>query len=348
MRKKKGPQQAIGLDIGSHSIKYVELTPDPEKIKVTHASITPLPDASPEALKAALKELFKKAQGIKIKKARALYPGVRIAISGPSLLIRKITLPLMSRLELKGAIRFEAESHVPFPIDDCILDFEILSEVPSEKIMHVLLVAAKRDFIETRLRLLAEANVYPQAVDVDIFSLSNAIEVINKGQSEKLFGILNIGHETSLFSIMLNQQPFFVREVSIGGLELTKNLAAGKGISLEEAETFKKEAPEAAYPELKTAMQQSFESLADELKNSISYFEEEHSESLSSIWLAGGGSLSPLLKETLTEMLGKPVILSAPTANVELDENARDLLSGKNFTQFLVALGMAVSRRDSK
>ena len=113
MSSKSG--STIGLDIGSYSVKYVEMSHDKQGIQLHQAKLVTVPNPSAESLKALLRTLMPPVPPV-VKR-------VRISMSGQSLLIRRIKLPLMTPVELKGAIRYEAESHIPFPVDDCLLDF---------------------------------------------------------------------------------------------------------------------------------------------------------------------------------------------------------------------------------
>ena len=183
----KKPTSATGLDIGSYSVKCVEMSHTKDAIELHRVTILPLPGISklPDVLKAM------DLQGAK---------HVRISVSGPSVLVRRITLPLMTPAELKGAIRFEAESHIPFPIDDCILDSQILNQ-PDKKTMNVMIVAAKKEFIRSRLKVLEDLDVHPELIDMDIFCLLNVFEVLKEKIEEKSYGLLNIGHNLSSFAI---------------------------------------------------------------------------------------------------------------------------------------------------
>lgn len=266
----------------------------------------------------------------------------RISVSGPSVLIRRVTLPMMTHLELEGAIRFEAESHIPFPINDCILDFQILNPVPEKRAMNVLLVAAKRDFIQGRIKLLTEAGIPPELIDVDIFCLINAFEMLSESSGKNLYGLLDIGHETSAFAIVQNNLPYFVREISAGSHEVTKALMLMKNIQEAEADRLKKAAAPEMSEDLKTATQKGFDHLVDEIKHSIDYFENEAGEELKSIWISGGGALSAGAVDCLAAALGKQVLIWNDGKKLDVAETADKKLFTERSAEFNVALGMVL------
>ena len=200
-------QQTLGLDIGTYSVKYAEVTHTKSETILSQAGFKTV-DGNASA---AIKELFK---------SLSLPPkSVRVSLSGSSLLVRRLTLPLMTKAELKGAIRFEAEKHIPFPIDDCVLDTQILSQNAAQKNVNVLLAAAKKEAVQERLKLLADLGLRPEAIDVDILCLFNVFDVFRGTETAapKLYGLVNLGHQTTSILIIKEGAPFFVREISSAG-----------------------------------------------------------------------------------------------------------------------------------
>ena len=178
--------------------------------------------------------------------------------------------------ELKGAIRFEAESQIPFPIDDCILDFQILLDRPAEKTMEVLLVAVKKDFVKDRLKLFSAIDVRPEAIDADILCLMNAFEKF-PATSETTYALLDIGHRHCTFAVVQGGLPFLVRDIIAGASAITKAFAEARGISEDEASVAR---AKGTAEEIKAAVQKGYETLAEEVKYSIDYFDNQASEEL--------------------------------------------------------------------
>ncbi len=330
----------IGLDIGSHSIKSVEVAMVGTSVQLRRVFVLPYTKNKPGDLDRLLKLIFEPYQG---KPSR-----LRISISsGSSLLIRRIKLPLMTQAELKGAIVYEAEGHIPFPVEECLLDFQILSQDNQNRTMDVMLVAAKNVFIRERLKQLELAGLTPELIDVDIFCLLNAFEVLGE-DGGKIYGVLNIGHEKSSFAILYDRQPYFVREIPVGGLGVTKNLSEAKGISLDDADRMKIERTVGSEDALKTATEQAFEVLLDEMRHSIDFFENETGEELKQIWVSGGGALSFGAAAFLSAELGRQVTLWDNLKKIEvLGEVDRSYLT-EHSHELNVALGMVLRGMDLK
>lgn len=332
-RKSSKGFTAVGLDIGSYSIKCVEVTRLDGKPRLDRVMILPVDTSQPAKLSAALRVL----QDPFLTPAKP----VRISVSGgSSLIIRRISLPSMTASELKGAIRFEAESHIPFSIDECQLDFHILGQKP-DRTMDVLLVAAKKDFIQQRLKLLGELNVVPEIIDVDIFCLINAFEMLGESQAEQAYGVLNVGHRMSSFAIMAGGTPFFVREIPAGAVSVTKELASIRQIPEAEADALKIEQPKEALADLELATARGFQPLINEIRHSVDYYENDQDE-LRTIYLSGGGSLSAGASRILSEELGKKVLVWDNTKKLDIFGELDRAYLVAHAQELNVALGMVL------
>ncbi|MBF0143100.1 MAG: type IV pilus assembly protein PilM [Magnetococcales bacterium] len=167
----------VGVDIGTSAVKAVELRPAGKKWRLHHCSMQPLPaDAivdgqikEPEAVAEAIRIL--------IKEGKFSTKNAAIAVSGASVVIKKIQTPFMSELELEDQIALEAEEYIPFGIDEVYLDFQILGTTTAsedEKNLEIILTACKKDAVEVRQELLRQVGLTPLLCDVDLFALSNA------------------------------------------------------------------------------------------------------------------------------------------------------------------------------
>ncbi len=332
MAKKYYP--TVGIDIGSYSIKCVEMLRTQDAIKLSQASIHSIADPSPEAVAAALKEAWT---------SFAMPPKhVRLSVSGPSVMVRCIALPTMTKDELAGAIRFEAENHIPFPMDECILDFQVLKQIPDKKQMNVLLAAAKKEFVQERLKVAASVGIKPELIDADALCVVNAFELLNDAPAQKTHAVLNVGHATSLFVIVQDGLPFFVRDIAFGGIQITKAVMEAKGISESEADMLKTNRSFENLNELKLASQKAFLPLADELKQFVDYFENEVGEELKAIWLSGGASMSIGAPVVLSERLGKNVALWDNTRKLEISGRIDLKFLKEHSSELNIAFGLAL------
>lgn len=322
----------VGLDIGTSSIKAVELIQSGASYKLRRALAQPITENSPEALAQALKS---------ISETYASSKHLRIGVSGSSLLIRRIEMPHMNPDELRNAIKFEAENHIPFPVDECMLDHHVVQAGGEGKNATLLLIALKKDFIQERIKMLHDLGLKPELVDGDAFALVNAFERLGPEARPKNYGLLNIGHSTSLFTIMHGSEPFFVREIAAAGLEITRAIA--ETLSLEEAaaERLKVTHEASKKDDLRAATLRALSPLINELKSSIDYFENESGEELKQIWICGGGAASEGAEDILTQEVGRSFKIWEPLQRVEVLREAADAVDGCG-PAFGVAVGLAV------
>ena len=169
----------VGLDIGSSAVKAVELKPSGKGFKVTAFAIEPVPPDSivdgaiidGAAVADAIRRLFEN-KAFKTKDVAA-------SLSGNAVIVKKISLPVMTEAELAESIHWEAEQYIPFDIQDVNLDYQILDPgtgADAKGTMDVLLVAAKKEKIADYTGVISQAGRVPVVVDVDAFALQNAYE----------------------------------------------------------------------------------------------------------------------------------------------------------------------------
>lgn len=327
-------EPVIGLHIGSSSIKCVEVTQDKEGIALSYAGIISVADAEPQSLQNSLRTVLKNISGAS--------KNIRISLSGSSILARRIKLPLMTPNELKSAIRFEAEGHIPFPVAECLLEYQILSTNNQEKSMDVLLVAAKKTYVMDWIKVLGDLGVKPELIDIDILSLMNAFEILSDAEKEKPYALLHIGHNASLFAIINEKKPFIVREIPCAGSSITKALAAIRSVTMEQAEIIKKEKTPELEADLQAATSKGLEPLIKELTHSISYFENEADGDLECVWLSGGGGFSSNLETFLSSRLNRKALFWDNTKKIKLLPSVDENFFKANSLAFSVALGLVL------
>ena len=176
------------------------------------------------------------------------------AVGGRDVIIKKITMDRMKEAEAREVIRWEAEQHVPFDMDNVELDFQILDPDGEGLQMTVLLVAAKRELVEHKLALLADVGLEPSIIDVDAFALHNAFEINYPEAMNGVVGLVNIGHETTNINILDDGVPVLTRDIPVGTRRFREDLQRERGLSAEEAETLLQgggagEIPEAVSPD---------------------------------------------------------------------------------------------------
>src|ERR1700680_4251098 len=237
-----GKQKAlIGLDIGSSSIKAVELKSTKQGYELVSFGLDPL--AQDTVVDGAIMDAPLVAGAISnIFETQKFKPkSVATAVSGPSVIVKRVTLPMMTEEELYDRIQSEASQHIPFDIADVNLDYQLLESVDSQ--MDVLLVAVKKDKILNHTNVLAQAGKTPTVVDIDAFALQNCYEVNYDPDPGQTAALLNVGACVMNINIVRGGVPLFTRDVSVGGNQYTDALQKELDLSYEDAERLKKGEP---------------------------------------------------------------------------------------------------------
>jgi type IV pilus assembly protein PilM len=308
----------LGLDIGSGSIKMLQLKESTGKLKVERFGMKPLPaemivDGSIMdglGVVTAIKELATE-QKLKNK-------NVALSISGTSVIVKKITLPPMPEEELDKQIKFEAEQYIPFDINDVYLDFHILSQGTESSAeqgeMEVLLVATKKDKLNDYANAVREAGLTPKVVDVDAFAVENMYCVNYDVSPAELTAIVNIGASVMNINILKGGVSAFTRDIAVGGNRYSERVQQDLALSLEDAEAAKKgQLPNVNADALHQAVAAVNEEVATEIGRSFDYFRTTSpDEDIARIALCGGCSKITSLPVKISEHLGIETSVANP------------------------------------
>jgi type IV pilus assembly protein PilM len=333
----------VALDIGSGLIKLVAVTHgagDPVLSKVAYTSV--VDDAivegeimDPGIVADAIKGLMASA-GVKTKQ-------VVIAVGGRDVIIKKIQMDRMTEAEARSVIRWEAEQHVPFDMENVELDFQILDPDGEGLQMTVLLVAAKRELVENKVSLLAEAGLTPSIIDVDAFAIHNAFEVNYPDEMRGVVGLVNIGHEMTNINILEDGIPVLTRDLPIGTRRFREDMQRERGISADEADQLLQgiERNELIDPFLESRG----EELAVGIERAAAFLQSASRSGvgISRLWLTGGGGRIPGLAKVLGDRLRLPVELANPLARVRVAEGVFATMNPDEISPLLMLpIGLAL------
>jgi type IV pilus assembly protein PilM len=154
-------------------------------------------------------------------------------------IVKKVSLPAMSREELDEQIRWEAEQYIPFDVNEVNLDFQILGGGNDDGQMEVLLVAAKKDLIDDYVQVIHEAGLVPVAIDVAAFAVENAFEANYDVSPGQTVALVNVGAQVVNINIVSNGVPCFTRDITTAGNQYTEEIQKALSISFGEAERIK-------------------------------------------------------------------------------------------------------------
>jgi type IV pilus assembly protein PilM len=310
-RKAKG---IVGLDIGSSAVKAVELKPSGKAWRVAAFGTEPVPaDAIVDgaiidagAVADAIRRVFEHNKQFKSKDVCA-------SLSGNAVIVKKITLPVMTETELSESIYWEAEQYIPFDIQDVNLDYQILDPgtgPDSRGAMDVLLVAAKKEKIGDYTGVIAQAGRTPVIVDVDAFALQNAYEVNYGFEPGRVVVLMNAGASAININILQGDQSVFTRDISMGGNAYTEAVQKELGLPFEAAEAVKKGIPVdgATFEEAQPVLHAVTENVLLEVQKTFDFYKASATtEHIDAIMLSGGASRVDAFRDMLQERFQAPV-----------------------------------------
>lgn len=351
-------KELVGVDIGSYSVKAVELKAKKQEgetqyvVKKIGYELLPH-DAIVEGTiidSAAVVETIKMV----FDENKIANKNVIISISGNSVIIKKITLPAMETEELAESIIWEAKHNIPYPYEETNVDYAILKPPPhaDEKNLDILLVAAKKDKIANYSNVISQARKNLDAIEVDVFALQNALEynypeIIN----EKTMAMINLGANITNVIIIDRGNPQLFRDLSIGGSFFTENLSKDLNISFDDAEKVLKGLPvKDIQPEqLQTVLDMNMQNLLEEIEKTFSFYEagEKKDKKIEHIFLSGGLSKLKDLSSSFEQKFNIKTEIFNPFRRISYDDKKFDNIYFEEMAAlFGVATGLATRKMD--
>jgi len=339
-------RQMVGLDIGSSSIKAVELRRAGNELAVSKLAIEPLPPeivvdgaiVDPGHVSNSIAKIFNENQ-ITAKQ-------VATSVSGHSVIVKRISLPTMTDEELESAIPIEAGQHIPFDIAEVNLDYQVLESAGESPTMDVLLVAVKKDKILNYTNVVALAGKSAAVVDIDAFALQNAYEYNYNPPENTTVALLNLGASVMNINITRGRTPLFTRDVSVGGNQYTDSLQKELDLAYQDAQNVKEGIPvsgvseDARIPIMKSVS----EIIVLEIQKTFDFFRATAAgEHIQKLYLAGGSAKIDGLADLLKQELGIPVEELNPFRLVQFERTGK---TGEevavNPPRMAVAVGLAL------
>jgi len=350
-----GRRNAVGVDIGSHSIKVCLLSEGNRGLSLKRFDIAPLP---PDSVVDGAVMNFTRVQD----KLRELVVANKLkgkpcalSVSGHSVIIKKISLSEMTQEELDSSIMWEAEQYIPFDIKEVNVDVQILDPKAGQGLMDVLLVAAKKDVINDYVTVASEAGLDPTVVDVDTFATQNMFELNYGFPPNETIAMINVGASMININVVSNGVTQFTRDISMGGMLLTEEIQRQLNVTYEEAEHYKTGGSEslsssAVFKEVQKLADRVAGTLVTEIQRSVEFFKATSvGEQISRVYLSGGAAQTPALARLIEQRLEVPAELVNPFKNIVIDTKRFDIaLLQKIAPAAGVVVGLALRRGGDK
>jgi type IV pilus assembly protein PilM len=333
----------VGLDIGSGLIKVAVIDHsrgDPELIRV--AVVPLLADAIVEG---EIMDPGIVAEAIQSALAAADIKTTQVvtAVGGRDVIIKKIQIERVKEQQARELMRWEAEQHVPFDMESVELDFQILDPDADGVEMSVLLVAAKRDLIEGKVRILTDAGLDPALVDVDAFALHNAFEINYPEAMRGVVALVNIGHEVTNINILDDGIPILTRDITVGTRRFREDLQRERGLSADEAQGLLQGYDRSEH--LDAVLEGRGEEIALGIERAVAFLASSSRSAgqVRAIYTCGGGSRIPGLSQVLAGRLRLSVQQANPLVNLRVRSGAlADLVTDEVAPLLMLPVGLAL------
>lgn len=350
---KRGKKSMVGVDIGSSSVKAVELqgkNGDFQLVSLGYESLQPdsVVDGQIMELNAVSSAIGNIFTEHKIKTTK-----VAAGVNGHSVIVKNIVLPQMSEDELQESFAWHAEEHIPFDISDVNLDYHVTGSSPDA--IHVLLAACKRDKIANLKQAIQLAGKQPAVIDVDAFALQNCYELNYEPQPGQVVALLNIGASTTNINILNGDRSVFTRDATFGGNQYTSLLQKELGLTFEQAEQVKRgmPLPESSEPrDIEPILDTVSDILALEIQKTMDFYRatvEDGEEAVQQILVSGGGSKLNGLIEFLSTRFEIPVEVFDPFRKIRVDSRGFDPDYMREIVpEMAIAVGLALRGVDAR
>lgn len=344
----------VGIDIGTSAVKMVRLREARGTFHLQNIGIVPL---EPETIidnaimdsPAIVNAIQNMLESMKIKTRF-----VATSVSGHSVIIRKINLPIMTESELETSIQWEAEQYIPFDVSEVNIDFHIIGpdqKDPSQ--MGVILVAAKKEFVNDHAAVFSEAGMIPVVMDVDCFAVENMFNY-NYGFVEgEIVALIDLGASATSVNVMRGSSSIFTRDIQTGGNLLSQELQKRLSVSSEDAERIKlgeRNISDLTPAAIDSVLSDATENLVQEVQRSLDFFSATSSDDrISKVYLTGGVSASERIQNVLAQRLDIEVERIDPFRNIAINEKQfdREYLTAIG-PMFSVATGLAMRKAGDK
>ena len=345
----------VGVDIGTASIKVCQVKETRKGLGLVRLGYAPLGpqvivDGQVMDAGAVVETLQKVFHDAKIRQKECA-----LSVSGQSVIIRKITVPMMTEAELEEQIQWEAEQHIPFDIKDVHVDYQVLRRRAEASQMDLLLVAAKRDQIEEYAQLARNAKLKPLVCDIDAFTVQNLFEYSRQLPQDQTIALINVGASLSSLNIIANGVSAFTREIANGGNVITEEIQKQLNVPHDQAEAYKCGGSASADDPTRAGMVpqqvvQVIEAVSDtiaaEIQRSLDFFMATSGEGeIARIYVTGGSANLAALARAIERRARVSVETWSPIEKLTIEAKEVDpQLLQTRAAQLSVALGLSLRK----
>ncbi len=320
----------IGIDIGTAAVKGIELIQTSKGVKILSAAMEKLPIGAPTNV------LLDKIR-LLLSNLAISHNQLNVSVAGKNVIARYLLFPVLPKQNIIKSLKFEFDKYIPFPMDDSIVDIDILGKTADAKKMNVLVVAARKEVVKERLKIIEELHLIPDTITTDSLALSTIFLNSSYNNKELSYILLNIGNKRTNLAIVKKGIPVFSRDIEVGGEALTRIIADKAGVTLEKAEEEK-----CLLPAERIEIFSDLYALINEIQLSIEYTKKFYGlEAVENIYICGGTARLNGIAKFLSDATGIACDSWNPFASFEKTKNA-DFLE-QHYLELVLAAGIALA-----
>lgn len=324
----------VGLDVGSSGVRAAELALGSDPPALVRAAQVPLSAGAvvagevrqPDAVTEAIRELWRRG-GFKTKQ-------VTMGVGNQRVVVREVTVPALPPKELRESLPFQVEELIPIPVEDAVLDYDVLEEMEQEgaRSLRLLLVAAHREMVDQLVETAVRAKLEPIGVDLVPFALVRAVGSGDGLGIQEAGGeaVVDLGADVTNICVHERGIPRFVRILPSGGSEVTSAMAGALGVSLDQAEALKRGMPTAGGPapaEARQVLEARAAALVEEIRSSLDFYHAQTPGArVARVLVTGGSSKLPGLLDLIRDRVRAQVdwghVYSKVTPRLAMDQAA--------------------------
>lgn len=329
----------VGLDIGSKSIKLIQLTPSSgDKFRLVTLAEVGIPvGANEQEIELTKINIVKKL----FKDSHANSKQVVIGLPESQVYTRVIEMPNLAENELAQAIHWQAEQYIPVPLADVVLKHQVISK--NDEKMSVLLVAAPNLLLQNYTAVVSRAGLEVVAIETEILAVARSLVAFDLNVPPTL--LVHMGSEGTVLAIISKGNLALTQSVSSGGSAITRAISSSLGLDINQAEEYKKVyGLEETQLEGKvaTAIKPLIELILTEIKRVLAFYQTQGMvDPVKRAVISGGTAIMPGIVHYFTQNLNLEVQLGNPFAQVELSDQQKKTI-GENGALYTTAVGLAL------
>jgi type IV pilus assembly protein PilM len=341
------PPPLIGLDIGSSSVKLIQLSSSGNSYRVEAFAVEPVPEGAvseglisePEQVADAVKKALQRGNF----KAKAC----AMAVTGSSVITKVINLPSdLSEDDIEGQIEVEAGQYIPFPREEVSLDFEVLGPSPrNADLLEILLAASKTEHVDARREVAELTGLNVTVVDVEAYAIANAFELVRKSagiDEAETIGVLNIGSTVSTMIVLRGNRSIYSREHGFGGHQLIEECMRRYGMDAEQAAFLQRgEEPPAGFED--EVLEPFRQNVIQQISRALQFYSSSSDySSINILFITGGGASIPGLAEAVGNEVGISCEVADPLKDLRISPKINAKALDQARPSMTTAFGLAL------